>query len=85
MLLYHPLRKSFDDFEEVYKYYFDDKSGEFIETDKELQENKIVFLRDISDYAIIITSVWEENGKWYFSHDTAEEVVVRARLPRNKD
>ncbi|MEK5233843.1 hypothetical protein MHB42_19295 [Lysinibacillus sp. FSL K6-0232] len=84
MLLYHALRKTFDDFDEVYEYHFDDSSGTYIETDKELQVNQVVFLRDINDYAIIITAVWEQDGKRYFSHKTAENVVVRARTPRNK-
>ena len=85
MLIYHAIRKTFADFEEVYEYYFNDNSETLIETDKELKPGQVVILRDINDYAIVITDVWEKGGKRYFSHDTAEEIVVRARLPRNRD
>lgn len=33
MLLYHALRKTYDDFEEVFEYRFDGKDGTLIETD----------------------------------------------------
>ncbi|MFE8698254.1 hypothetical protein ACFYKT_18180 [Cytobacillus sp. FJAT-53684] len=84
MLLYHPLHKTFDDFKEVFEYYFDNESGELIETDKELLPGHLIFIRDIADYAIIVTKVWEEDGKRYFSHDTAERLIVRARTPRGR-
>lgn len=83
MLLYHPIRKTYDDFEEVYRYRFVE-NGSLIETDKELNQGKIVILKDISDYAIIITKVWEEDGEKYFSHDSANKVVVRARIPNDR-
>jgi hypothetical protein len=85
LLLYHAIRKTFDDFDEVYQYRFDGKGGEMIETDKELKPGSVVILKGINDYAILITKVWEEGGEKYFSHDSAEEVVVRARLPRGQE
>lgn len=84
MLLYHALHKTFDDFEEVFEYRFDGKDGTLIETDKELKPRDVVILEGISEYAIVVTSVWEEGGKRYFSHDTAEEIVVRARKARSQ-
>lgn len=84
MLLYHPIRKTYADFEKVYRYRFDDKNGTMIETDKELESGQIVILRDISEYAIVITKVWEEDGKKYFLHDSAEKLVVRARKPLDR-
>lgn len=83
MLLYHAIRKTFDDFEEIYKYRFDGENGSLIETDKELKPGQIIILKSISDYAIIVTEVWEKNGQKFFAHVSAEEVVVRGRLPRS--
>ncbi|USK60386.1 hypothetical protein [Peribacillus asahii] len=82
MLLYHAIRKTFDDFEEVYQYRFDGEKGPLIETDKELKSGQIIILKDVNEYAIIVEKVWEKNGQKYFSHDTAEEIVVRGRVPR---
>lgn len=84
MLLYHPLRKTYDEFE-GFEYHFDDSAGTPIETDKEISPGNVVILRDIADYAIIVTDVWEKDGKRYFSHKSAENIVVRARTPRNRD
>jgi hypothetical protein len=85
MLLYHPISKTYDDFNEVHQYRFDDMNGSLIETDKELIPGSIVVIKGVADYAIIIKMIWEEDGKKYFSHDSAEEIVVRARMPRNRD
>lgn len=85
MLLNHAIHKTFDDFEQVYEYHFDDKNGTLIETDKELKPGQVVILRDVNDYAIIIETVWEKDGKQFFPYDTAEKFVVRGRLPRNRD
>lgn len=85
MLLYHPIRKTYDDFDKIFEYWFDGKDGTMIETDKELKPGQIVVLKDISEFAIIITKVWEEDGEKYFLHDSAEEIVVRARKPRKRD
>ncbi|WP_071396625.1 hypothetical protein [Bacillus tuaregi] len=85
MLLYHPIRKTYDDFDEIFEYWFDGKDGSSIETDKELSPGNVVILRGLADYAIIITDVWEEDGKRCFSHDSAEKIVVRARPTRNRD
>lgn len=84
LLLYHALQKTFADFDEVYQYRFDGKGGEMIETDKELKPGSVVILKGISDYAIIITKVWEVDGRKYFTHDSAEEIVVRGRTPREQ-
>lgn len=83
MLLYHAIRKTYDDFDEVYQYRFDGANGALIETDKELKPGQIIILKYISEYAIIVEKVWEMNGKKYFSHNTADEIVVRGRVPRN--
>lgn len=89
MLLYHPTRKTYDDFDEVYTYIFHGEFGSTtkIETDKELKEGQIVILRDIADYAIIVERIWEENGEKHFTHDTAERIVARGRryYPKGKD
>lgn len=83
MLLYHPIRKTYNDFEKVYQYRIDGEDGELIETDKELMSGQIIILKGISEYAIIVKKVWEENGQRYFSHDTAEAVIVRGRTTKN--
>ncbi|MFD1349492.1 hypothetical protein [Oceanobacillus caeni] len=83
MLLYHPIRKTYDDFDEIYRYRMDEENGTLIETDIELQKGMILILSGISEYAIIIEEVWEGNGQKYFSHKSAKEIVVRGRLPRN--
>lgn len=82
LLLYHSIRKTYDDFEEVHQYRFDNIIGSLIETDKELVSGSIVIIKDISEFAIVIKEVWEANGKRYFSHDSAENIVVRARTSR---
>ncbi|RIW27622.1 hypothetical protein D3H55_22805 [Bacillus salacetis] len=82
MLLYHPLRKTYDDLAFVFQYRFDGEHGTLIETDRELFAGQIVILKDISEYAIIVDKVWEENGEKYFSHKSAENVIVRARVPK---
>jgi|SRR5699024_2367026 len=83
MLLYHAVRKTYDDFEEVYQYRMDEEDGTLIETDRELKKGQIIILKGISEFAIIVEEVWEENGKRCFSHITAKELIVRGRLPRN--
>ncbi|MCH1627237.1 hypothetical protein [Fredinandcohnia quinoae] len=85
MLLFHPLRKTYDDFEEVYQYRMDAVDGTLIETDKELQVNQVIILKDISDYGIIVERVWEEDGQMCFTHVSAKDLIVRARTPRNKE
>lgn len=80
MLLFHPISKTFEQFTEVYDYYFEE--GSMIETDKELMPGQIVILKGISEYAIVVKKVREEGGRKCFSHDSAEKVVVRARMPR---
>jgi hypothetical protein len=81
LLLYHAIYKTYDDFEEVFQYRFDDENGTLIETDKELKSGQIMIIKDISEYAIIIEEVLGKNGQKYFSHDTAEKVVFQARTP----
>lgn len=81
MLLFHPLRKTYDDFEEVYQYRMDEENGTLIETDKELKPGMVMILSSISDYAILVSEVWEENGQRCFSHISAENIIVRARTP----
>lgn len=81
LLIYHAIRKNFADFEEVYQYRMDSESGTLIETDKELKEGQVIIIKDINEYAIIVDEVWEENGERYFTHVTAEDLVVRARVP----
>lgn len=85
MLLYHPISKTYNDFEEVHEYRFDDINGSLIETDKELHSGSVLIIRGISDHAIVIKETWEENGIKYFSHESAEEIIVRGRLPRRRD
>lgn len=82
MLLYHPISKTYNEFEEVCKYHFDDINGSLIETDKELVPGSIVILKDISEFAIIIKDVWEVDGEKCFTHDSAKEIIVRGRLPK---
>jgi hypothetical protein len=83
LLLYHPITKTYNDFQKVYQYQFDGEGGKLVETDKELKPGQIIILKDISEYAIIVKKVWEKNGQRFFTHDTAEEIIVRARPPRN--
>lgn len=82
MLLYHPLHKTFDDFNEVYCYILGEMK---IETDRELEVGQILILNDISMYAIVIKKIWSEDGNSYILHDTAEEKIVRARLAKNSE
>lgn len=81
MLLYHPLRKTYDDFDQVYHYTMigDNGSHYKMETDKELKVGQIIILKHISDYAIVVTDIWEVNGEKFFNQNTAEEVIVRGR------
>jgi len=81
LLLYHAIRKTFDDFEDVYCYRMNEADGTKIETDKELERGQVIILKHISDYAIIVEEIWEESGQKIFTHRTAEELVVRARVP----
>ncbi|WP_368901921.1 hypothetical protein [Oceanobacillus oncorhynchi] len=81
MLIYHAIRKTFADFEEVYRYRMDGKDGTLIETDKKLKEGQVIIIKDINEYAIIVDEVWEGNGERYFTHVSAEDFVVRARVP----
>jgi hypothetical protein len=83
LLLYHPIHKTYNEFEEVYQYQFDGEGGELIETDKELKPGHVIILKGISEYAIIVRKVWEEKGLHYFTHDTAEAVIVRGRTTKN--
>jgi hypothetical protein len=84
LLLFHPIQKTFDDFDEIYRYRFDDKDGEMIESDRELIPGIVLILRVMTcDYAIVIKEVWEENGEKYFTHDSAKDIVVRGRPSRN--
>jgi hypothetical protein len=85
LLLYHPITKTYNDFEKVYQYQFDGEGGMLIETDKELKPGQIIILKGISEYAIVVKKVWEKNGQRFFTHDTAEGTVVRARTPRNSN
>ncbi|WP_077318175.1 hypothetical protein [Virgibacillus proomii] len=80
MLLYHEIHKTFDDFEEVFRYRMDRDDGTLIETDKELQKGQVIIIKDINEYAIIVEDVWEEYGQRYFSHVSAEDLIVRARV-----
>jgi adenine-specific DNA methylase len=81
VLLYHAIHKTYDDFDEVYRYRMGGKGGTLIETDKELKQGQVIILSDINDYAIIVDKVWEENDQKYFTYISAERVVVRARVP----
>lgn len=81
LLLYHAIRKTFEDFEDVYCYRMNGADGTKIETDKKLKRGQVIIIKDINDYAIIVEEIWEENGQMIFSHRTAEELVVRARVP----
>ncbi|MEC1903505.1 hypothetical protein [Bacillus atrophaeus] len=82
MLLYHAIRKTYDDFEEVHQYYLEGLDGTLIETDKVLKPGLVIILKDINEYAITVKSIWNENGQKCFSHESAEEQIVRARIPR---
>lgn len=82
MLLYHAIRKTYDDFEEVYSYRLDKVDGTKIETDKELKKGQIIILKDLSEFAIIVEEIWAEAGVKCFSYKSAESVIVRARVPR---
>jgi hypothetical protein len=57
LLLYHLIRKTFDDFEKGYRYRIDGEDGELIDTDKELKPGQIIILKGISEYAIIVRKV----------------------------
>jgi hypothetical protein len=83
LLLYHPITKTYNHFKNVYQYQFDGDYGELIETDKKLRQGQIIILKGISEFAIIVEKVWEENGKHFFTHSSAEEVIVRARSPKD--
>lgn len=80
MLLYHPINKTYDDFDEVYRYHLYGPSGLIIETDKKLIEGQVIILKDIREYAIVVDKIWEQLGELYFTHYSAEEIVVRARV-----
>lgn len=82
MLRDHVIRRTFDEFEEVYQYHL--INGTLIETNKELKEGQIIFISDVSDYVITVKSVWDEYSKRYFTYDTAEDSIVRARIPRKE-
>jgi nitrogen regulatory protein PII-like uncharacterized protein len=86
VLLYHPTQKTFNDFDQIYEYILHGENGTTykIETDKELREGQVIILHDISDYAIVVTKIWEEDGAKHFAHDTAEQIVVRGRFAVQK-
>ncbi len=81
LLLYDAIHKTFDDFKEVFRFRMNGETGTLIETDKELKQGQVIILKDINEYAIIVDKIWEENGQWYFTHFSAEDLVVRARVP----
>lgn len=51
LLLYHAIRKTYEDFEDVYCYRMNEADGTKIETDKELERGQVIILKHISDYA----------------------------------
>ncbi|NRG48074.1 hypothetical protein HRF87_25625 [Bacillus sp. CRN 9] len=81
MLLYDSIHKTFKDFESVYRYRMNGENGTLIETDRKLEKGQVIIIKDIKEYAIIVDSIWEENGQTYFSHKTAQDLIVRARIP----
>lgn len=81
LLLYHEIHKTFDDFEEVYHYRMNGEGGTLIETDKELKQGQVIIIKDINEYAIIVDKIWEVDGQRYFTHISAEDLIVRARVP----
>lgn len=58
-----------------------DKDGTLIETDKELKPGQVVIIHHVSDYAIRVDEVWEDNGQKIFSYRPAEQLIVRVRVP----
>lgn len=81
MLLYDAIHKTYKDFTNVYPYRMDGESGVLIETDRKLEKGQVIIIKDIKEYAIIVDSTWEENGQTYFSNKTAQDLIVRARIP----
>jgi hypothetical protein len=45
LILYHAIRKTYDDFEEVFQYRFDGENGTLLEADKELKPGQIIIIR----------------------------------------
>ena len=85
MLLFHPIRKTFEDFDEVYTYYIHGENGKAsrIEVDTPLRKGQVLILGGISRYAIVVMDVWEEpDGSKHFQVVSAEGIVVRGREPK---
>ncbi|WDM21281.1 hypothetical protein [Paenibacillus polymyxa] len=84
MLFYHPLRKTFDDFNEVHRYILvSSTSSTEIETDSELVVGQIIMLSDISMNAFVVVSIWIEDGQNHVLCESAESKIVRARLAKD--